>query len=154
MQRRLLESRKRAWQALFAKTRFEGKVFGRGDVPSEIVGRVAILLPSPSSQMNREFGKFMRENTGVIVVTTALSNDAVLYALQDDNVLALVTTSGSLVAHGAIVASESLEVPDGKPKLFICGVAGIARRVVTGDSVRITIAGGTGTPAIVEKLGR
>lgn len=140
------------WQALFATTRFEGIVFGRGDVPSEVVARVAVLMPHASDKDRDEFSRFTKNHKDVVVVTTKLSTDAVIYAMNNDHVLALVTTPGSLMAHGAIVTSEYLLVPKKKRKLFVCGAKGISRRVATGDSVRIKLQGGIGTTATIEKL--
>jgi len=142
-----------AWPALFARTSFQGVIVGRGEVPSVFEGTVAKMALSGTSEVERDkFDLIVDSHSDVNVVTTALDNDAIMYAIHNENVLALVTASGSFVAHAAIVANEYIQTREGERKVFIGGARGIFRHLATGDRVRIELRGGVNRTALLEKI--
>src|SRR3989338_9041043 len=142
-----------AWRALFARASFQGVIVGRGEVPSFFEGTVAKMGLRGTSEVELiSFDLIVRTHSDVIVVTTALDNDAVMYVIHNDKVLALVTASGNFVAHAAIVANEYIQVRPDERKVFIGGARGVFRHLATGDRVRIELRGGVNRTALLEKI--
>ena len=144
-----------AWRALFARTSFHGIIIGRGEIPSVFEGTVAKMgLTGTSDVEEKKFNDVVRTHSDVVIVTTALDNNALIYFFADHNkgVMALVTSSGNFVAHGAIMANEYIETREGERKVVIGGARGVFRHLATGDRVRIELRGGINRSAILEKI--
>lgn len=153
---RVMQILRGAWRALFARTSFQGVIIGRGEVPSVFEGIVAKMALSGTSDLDRKkFDAVVDTHSDVVVVTTALDNNALNYVLGKDspeNIIALVTASGNFVAHGAIMANEYIQMHEGERKVVIGGARGIFRHLTTSDRVRISLRGGANRTAIVKKI--
>mgnify|MGYP001606775354 CR=1 FL=1 len=143
------------WRSLFAQTRFKGVVVGRGEVPSVFEGTVAKMGPHGTSDADFDkFNAIVDSHSDVVMVTTALYNDALSYFFAgcSKNILALVTASGNFVAHGTIVANEYMQMREGERKVVIGGARGVFRHLATGDRVRIELRGDVNRTALLEKI--